>query len=48
MKGMLRNPDFRNKIAAIITHKIPFREIVKGVGLIQSKQAGKVVLQPKW
>jgi len=48
MKGMLRNPEFRNKIAAIITHKIPFREVAKGVGLIRSKQAGKVVLQPKW
>jgi len=48
MKGMLRNPDFRNKIAAIITHKMPFRDVAKGVGLIQSKQAGKVVLQPKW
>jgi len=48
MKGMLRNPDFRNKIAAIITHKIPFRDVAKGISLIQSKQAGKVVLQPKW
>lgn len=48
MRGMLRNPDFRNKITAIITHKIPFRDVTKGVSLIQSKQAGKVVLQPKW
>ncbi len=48
MKGLLSNPHFRDKIASIITHKIPIRDIAKGIDLLQSKQAGKVVLEPKW
>jgi threonine 3-dehydrogenase len=48
VKGLLSKPDFRNKMASIITHKVPMRDIEKGVGLINSKKAGKVVLEPKW
>jgi len=48
VKGLLSDPDFQNKIASVITHKIPIRDIAKGVDLIRSKQAGKVVLEPKW
>jgi threonine 3-dehydrogenase len=47
VKGLLSKPDFRNKIAAIITHKILLRDIEKGMGLINSKKAAKVVLEPK-
>jgi len=48
VKGLLSKPDFRNKMASIITHKIPMRDFQKGVELINSKKAGKVVLEPKW
>jgi len=48
MQGLLAKPSFKEKIAAIITHRMPMRDIFKGVELIKSKQAGKVVLQPKW
>jgi len=48
VKGLLSNSDFRNKIASIITHKVPMRDIKKGIELINSKQAAKVVLEPKW
>jgi len=48
VKGLLSEPDFRNRIAAIITHKVPMRHVEKGVELINSKKAAKVVLEPKW
>jgi len=48
MKGLISNSDFRNKIASIITHRIPMRDVAKGMDLINSKQAGKVILEPKW
>jgi len=48
VKGLLSNPDFRNKIASIITHKIPMKDLAKGMDLINSKQAAKVVLEPRW
>jgi len=48
MKGLLSDPQFRKKIASVITHKIPIRNIAQGIDLIQSKQTGKVVLEPKW
>jgi len=48
VKGLLSNLDFRNKIASIITHKIPMKDVAKGMDLINSKQAAKVVLEPRW
>jgi len=48
VKGLLSNPEFRNKLASIITHKIPMQDFEKGIELINSKKAGKVVLEPKW
>ena len=48
VKGLLSNPDFRNKIASIITHRIPMRDVAKGIDLLNIKQAGKVALEPKW
>jgi len=48
MKGLLSKPSFREKISAIITHRIPIRDIAKGIELIKSKQAAKVALEPKW
>jgi len=48
VQGLLAKPSFREKISAIITHRMPMRDIIKGIDLIKSKQAGKVALQPKW
>ncbi len=48
VKGLLDNSDFKKKVASIITHRIPIKDIAKGIEVIHSKQAGKVVLEPKW
>ncbi len=48
VKGLLSRPSFREKIASIITHKIPVREIAKGMNLLNNKKAAKVALIPKW
>ena len=48
VKGLLSNPMFKSKIASIITHRIPIRNIAEGMKAIHSRQAGKVVLEPKW
>jgi len=48
VRGLLAKPSFLEKIEAVITHRIPIRDIEKGMNLIKSKQAGKVVLEPKW
>jgi len=48
VRGLLASSGFREKIASIITHRMPMRDVIKGIDLIKSKQAGKVTLQPKW
>jgi threonine 3-dehydrogenase len=48
VKGLLANPGFREKMSLIITHRLPMRDIANGIDLIKSKQAGKVLLEPKW
>jgi len=48
VRDLLKHGEFREKIASIITHKVPMRDIAKGIELIESKQAGKVLLEPKW
>ena len=48
VKGLLANSRFREKMSWIITHRLPMRDIAKGIDLIKSKQAGKVLLEPKW
>jgi len=48
VKGLLSRPEFREKIKAIITHKVPIRDIAKGMELIETKQAAKIALEPKW
>jgi len=48
VKGLLSKPDFRDKIASIITHRLPIRDIAKGMELITTKQAAKIVLSPEW
>lgn len=48
VKDLLSHAGFREKIASIITHRIAMRDIAKGMELIESKQAAKVSLEPKW
>jgi threonine 3-dehydrogenase len=48
VKGLLSKPDFRSKIASIITHRLAMKDVAKGMELINSKQAGKVLLEPRW
>jgi threonine 3-dehydrogenase len=48
VRGLLAKPSFREKISAVITHRLPMRDISKAFDLIASKQAGKIVLEPKW
>jgi threonine 3-dehydrogenase len=48
VRGLLAKPSFREKISAIVTHRIPIRDISRGMDLINSKQAAKVVLEPEW
>ncbi len=48
VKGLLSKPEFRSKIESIITHKLPMKDVAVGMELINSKQAGKVLLEPRW
>lgn len=48
VKGLLRIPSFREKIKQVITHKVPIRDIDKGIEILTSKQAGKVGLEVIW
>ena len=48
MKGLLSKPNFRKKISSVITHSMPMRDIARGMELIKSKRAAKVILEPKW
>lgn len=48
VSDLYRHAEFREKIASVITHKVPMRDIAKGMDLINSKQAAKVALEPKW
>lgn len=48
VRDLLSHAEFRDKVSSIITHKIPMRDIARGIDLIKSKQAAKVSLEPKW
>ncbi len=48
VKGLLENPLFRQKMSWIVTHRLPMRDLAKGIDLIKTKKAGKVMLEPKW
>ena len=47
-KGLLARPDFRAKMAQIITHRVAIAELPKAMELIQTMQAAKVSLEPRW
>jgi threonine 3-dehydrogenase len=48
VKGLLSKPEFRSKIASIITHRLLMKDVARGMELINSKRAGKVLLEPRW
>ena len=48
VKGLLSRPAFRDKVRAIITHRVPIPEIARAMELIRSKQAAKISLEAKW
>ncbi len=48
MHMLLSKPAFRDKIASIISHTIPMKDIEEGMHLIRTKEAAKVSLRPEW
>ena len=47
-KGLLAKPAFREKMAEIITHRVPIGELPRAMELIRSGQAAKVSLEARW
>jgi len=48
VKELLAHAGLRERLSSIITHRVPMCDIAKAIELIESKQAAKVVLEPKW
>jgi threonine 3-dehydrogenase len=48
VRNLLANPGLREKMARIITHRVPMAELPRAMDLIQSTQAAKVSLEAKW
>ena len=48
MKGLLADAGFREKMARIITHRVPIRELPQAMHLLESMQAAKVSLEMRW
>ncbi len=48
VKALLARPELKEKMAAIITHRLPIRDLPKAMELLQSMQASKISLEPKW
>ncbi len=48
VKGLLARPEFRERMAQIITHRVPIPELARAMSLIESTQAAKVSLEAKW
>jgi len=48
VKGLLARPSFREKMAQIITHRVPIAELARAMELVESMQAAKVSLEAKW
>jgi threonine 3-dehydrogenase len=47
-KGLLKDLDFREKVASVITHKFPIHDLPEAFELLRSQQAGKVIVESKW
>lgn len=48
VQRLLRSPLFREKMAQIITHRVPIRELPRAMELIRSGAAAKVSLLAEW
>jgi threonine 3-dehydrogenase len=48
VKGLLARPSFREKVAAIITHRVPIPEIGRAMELLDAGRAAKISLEAKW
>ncbi len=48
VRALLERPEFRAKMAEIITHRMPIRDLPKAMELIETQQAAKVSLEPRW
>lgn len=48
VKELLGRPAFREKMAQIITHRVPIPELARAMELIRSTQAAKVSLEARW
>jgi len=48
VKGLLKNAELRNKMAQIISHRLPIRELPRAMDLIRSGATSKVSLEPRW
>ncbi len=48
VKGLLERPEFREKMAQLITHRVPIAELPRAMELIETGQAAKVSLEAKW
>jgi len=48
VKGLLARPAFREKVARVITHRVPISEVARAMTLIESGQAAKVSLEARW
>lgn len=46
VKGLLEIKEFRNKIKTLITHELKMKDINKGMELLRSKEAVKIILDP--
>ncbi len=48
VRGLLNIPRFRDKIRMLITHKMDMADIEEGLHLLESKEAVKIVLEPRF
>ena len=48
VKGLLARTPFQEKVAQIITHRVPIPELSRAMDLLDSMQAAKVSLEAKW
>jgi threonine 3-dehydrogenase len=48
VKGLLAKPEFRSKMAEIITHRVAMRDLPKAMELLKSGAAAKISLEPRW
>lgn len=48
VKGLLTSSEFRQRMAQIITHRVPISDVQRAMQLIESSEAAKVSLFPQW